>query len=304
MLNFDLPPVKVAGYFTISTDQRGVLAEFPNLITNDGISAMYNSGYLIYCFVGTGNTPPVVTNTALANRIAATSSTYSSSTINTITSTPPYYAEITKYYEFATGTAAGNLSEVGVGWFISSPSNYGLFSRALILDAEGLPTTITVLPSEVLRVTYTLRLYIPTEDATGTITLGGNVGGTTHNWIMRAARCTDGNYWRAGELMAINAVYRPYPNYPSNPRVFAYSSDIASITGSPSGISRGCTGPEGTYYYALWGTETGPLSIRSLLVTAFSGAAYQIQFDPPINKTSLQIFKCGFNHSWGRYVEP
>lgn len=303
MLNFDLPPVKVAGYFTISTDQRGVLAEFPNLITNDGISAMYNGGYLTYCFVGTGNTPPAVTNTALANRIAATSSIYAS-TINTITSTPPYYAAITKYYEFATGTAAGNLSEVGVGWFISSPSNYGLFSRALILDAEGLPTTITVLPSEVLRVTYTLRLYIPTQDATGTITLGGNAGGTTHNWIMRAARCTDGGYWRAGERMAISPVYRFSSNDPGNSRVFAYSSDIASITGSPSGTSRGCTGPDGIYNYALWGTETGIHSIRSLLIAAFPGAAYQIQFDPPINKTNLQIFKCGFNHSWGRYVEP
>lgn len=303
MLNFDLPPVKVAGYFTISTDQRGMLAEFPNLITDAGISAMINGGYLNYCYVGTGNTPPAVTDTALVNRIAATSSNYAGE-LNTITSTPPYYAAKTKYYEFATGTAAGNLSEVGVGWYISSPASYGLFSRALILDAEGLPTTITVLPTEVLRVTYTLRLYIPTEDTTGTITLGGNAGGTTHNWIMRAARCTDGGSWKAGESMMINPVYKSTYDYNTYPRVFAYSSSIGPITGSPSGFSIGCTGPNGIAYYALWGTETGTHTIRSLLVTAFSGATYQIQFDPPINKTNLQIFKCGFNHSWGRYVEP
>jgi hypothetical protein len=74
-----------------------------------------------------------------------------------------------RVYRFAPPAAAGNISEVGVGWGTSS----GLFSRALVLDGNGAPTSVTVLSSEYLEVTYEFRLYPMVDDQTGVVTLDG-----------------------------------------------------------------------------------------------------------------------------------
>lgn len=53
------------------------------------------------------------------------------------------------------GAAAGNVSEISAG-FSNNKYTKG-FTRALILDTSGNPTTITVLADEVLIVTYEIR---------------------------------------------------------------------------------------------------------------------------------------------------
>ena len=276
-----IPGGQVSGHFVISSDQRGVLAEFDNLITDAGLSRMNSYDYLTYCYVGTGSTPPAVNDTALVNRVATTNKINAST--NTVQSTPPYFAEHTKYYEFPVGTATGNLTEVGVGWLDSGV--YKLFSRALILDAGGLPTTITILSTEMLRVTYSLRLYIPTGDTTGTITLGGNIGGT-HNWTLRAAQITTYGSWFAGQPMGPMYTYSSSQNSGDvSPRIFAYSGKLGTLFTKPSGYGVSCTGDPGAVNSASWNVNSGSVTVKSLWIISYQHGMYQVEFDPPISKS-------------------
>ena len=180
------------GRYTISTDKRGVLAEFDNLITNNGMNRLGETGDVFnFCFVGTGNTPPAFTDTALANKIATNSASISGNP--TATTVFPYTSTSTFNYPFALGEVVGNISEVGTGWRISE-SNYGLASRALILDQNGLPTTITVLADEILQVQYKFEQIINADDVTGTVVFTGNKGGT-FDWASRPGHVGDTYYW-------------------------------------------------------------------------------------------------------------
>ena len=180
-----------AGWFKIEafrTDEAGeeipgsrrIAADwFPNLITDAGLDLLGTTGntyVYTFCRVGAGNTAPAVTDTALVTPVAASSSEQSAS--DGVNRTGTFYAWRRTTIRFANGAAAGTLAEVGV-----APAATGaLFSRALILDSGGSPTTITVLSDETLDVTYELRLYPTLADATGTV----DISGTTYNWTARA----------------------------------------------------------------------------------------------------------------------
>lgn len=295
-MHLELPGVSLAGHFIISTDKRGVLAEFDNLITDGGLSRFrFEHSYADYCFVGSGNTPPANADTQLQNRLAVTSDTYSSTT-NFVSAVTPMYASCSRFFEFPIGTAAGNLSEIGAGWFISS-GVYGLFSRALILDSEGLPTTITILPTEVLRVVYTVRMYIPEGDTTGTVTLAGNVGGT-HNWVLRASGVGQSNYWSAiYGLKASNT-------FNSGGLIYARSGIVTSITSAPGGTAWVNTSGSGNSN-ASWGTSVGSITVNSLQLSNYLGKEFQVGFTPAISKTYLQILTLNWSQpTVSRYVAP
>ena len=285
-----------AGWFKLeairSDGTRRVLADwFPNLILNGGLDRMgANSDYLNWCQVGSGSTAPVATQTALVNRIAGTNTIQAD--VNGAQASAPYYGWCRLTYRFAQGVAAGNLSEVGVGWATSG----SLFSRALILDGGGSPTTITVLSDEVLDVTYELRRYPGTVDLTGTVVLDG----VTHNWLSRASGVTDSGHWAGTGAMALDWDA-------------AFNGDIGPVTASwPSGASGLLSATplaysSGSYTRAATvsaGLGDSNLSggIRSILITAYGLGAgrYQIQFDPAIPKDNTKVLSLTIQHTWAR----
>ena len=204
---------------------RRLLADwFPNLITNQGLDRMgSNLDYLTYCQVGSGDNTPANTDTTLETFVAATNNT--SNDTAAAQASAPYYASRTKVFRFAAGAAAGNLSEVGIAWTNGAGS---LYSRALILDGGGLPTTITVLSDEFLDVTYQLRIYPPTVDVTGTITLDGN----NYNYVLRACNVTavmpafNTGWGGLGNAAGIRGI---------NTGQGLCSGAIVAITGAPTG---------------------------------------------------------------------
>ncbi|MEI4518687.1 MULTISPECIES: hypothetical protein [unclassified Stenotrophomonas] len=162
---------------------RRVAADwFPNLITNSGLDFLGTTGTTPvqgYCRVGTGNAAPANTNTALVSQVAV-SSTLQAETSG-VNRTGTFYGWRRRTIRFAAGSMGGsavNLAEVGV----SPAAASALFSRALIVDGGGSPTTISVQPDEILDVTYELRLYPTLTDATGTVTIASVV----YNWTARA----------------------------------------------------------------------------------------------------------------------
>ena len=285
-----------AGWFKIEAIRpdgtRRVLADwFPNLILDGGLDRMgANDDYLSWCQVGSGSTAPIATQTALVNRIAGTNTIQAN--VSGAQASAPYYGWYRRTYRFAAGVAAGNLSEVGVGWATTG----SLFSRALILDGGGSPTTITVLSDEVLDVTYELRRYPGTVDLTGTVVLDG----VTHNWVSRAAGVTDSRYWARTGAMALDWAR-------------AFNGDIGPVT---AGTPRGTVGAlktttlaysSGSYTRAATvsaGLNDSNLSggIRSIWTYASYSeiGSYQIQFDPAIPKDNTKVLSLTIQHSWAR----
>lgn len=275
---------------------RRLLADwFPNILTNSGadyLGISQFSGPLTYCAVGSGNSTPVVTDTTLDTFVAATTTT--NSTTHTAASSSPYFGTTTIQYNFPIGTATGNLSEVGVGPENSSSARLNLFSRALILDGMGNPTTITVLSSEALYVTFQINQYVPLSDVTGNVTISG----TSYAYTLRA-------YFATSTTWAYQNDDAPTLNLAA-----AYNGAIGSITSSgPSGTASSGTVSSNSYSNGsstltgtiTWGLAAGNLAggISAISFTAgTSRGSYQIGFSPAIPKTSSQVLTLDVGTSW------
>lgn len=268
------------------------VAEFDNIITTNGANLLGSGSPLLTCAVGSGNRTPVITDTALQTLVGSTTSVQSHTTTNSGAS--PYFGANTTTYNFTAGTATGNLAEVGVGNTASS-----LFSRALILDGGGSPTTITVLSSEALFVTYQLNQYVPLTDVTGSITIAG----VSYGYTLRASSATSVGNWAYinGDAGGIET---------NSPTV--YNGAIGAITGTPSGTSAsGSTIANSSYSansFTLSSTVTFGISAGNLAggITAASvqwglggsRGSYQMGFGTAIPKDNTKVLTLSLNTSW------
>jgi hypothetical protein len=239
--------------------------------------------------VGSGNSTPDAEQTDLDSTVAHNSTTVSSvSGTDTVDHT---YAKLTRTFRFNTGVAAGTLSEVGVGWGTSADQ---LFSRALILDGEGEPTTITILEDEVLDVIYELRVYHPEEDIEGTIELGG----VNYDYAIRLAALGSSN---------LNSVVTAH----STALVYGSPGTLGAVTGTPSGTQGTINPPSAVDSYVGGSYErsfriTVGLSERTTPIYAMffgtSLGAWQVQFTPELPKTAINVLTLDFTVSWARKV--
>lgn len=147
----------------ISGGERGTIDYdwFDNMILDQGITYLLTSQYTTntaayYCAVGGSSQQVQPTDTGLISPIARTTS-------------PPVGVQygwdadgefgFSRYtYMFPRGAAAGNISEISTQATSGNMSTSG-FSRALIRNTLGQPVTITVLPDEVLTVTWEFRRW-------------------------------------------------------------------------------------------------------------------------------------------------
>jgi len=264
------------------TGKSRVLADwFPNLITNQGLNYFGDGDQAItHVQVGSGTAVPNVNDTSLATWVAGTSSSFESYNNN---SNSPYQCTTSYTWQFAQGAAAGNLSEVGVGRATSGQ----LFSRALILDSGGNPTTITVTSIEFLTVYYRLSVYPPLDDVIGNITIAE----VDYEYIIRAANVTS---W-------------DYPNRLILGGASAWSGNIGLITSSPSGASLDITPSLGGYSNNSHKRSIGlsasisqaNTQIRSLKFS-WSDLWFQCQFNPTIPKNNTKTFSMSYWLSWAR----
>lgn len=207
---------------------------FNNIITNNGkndFAATAYTGISAYCHCGTGSSAEAATDTALGTFVASTNTVQDSS--EAIESSAPYFASLTKTFRFGEGVAEGNIAEVG----ISTQATTGdLFSRSLVKDGGGSPTTITVLSDEWLDVTYEFRMYPDgvtaggaAEDNTGTV----SVSGTNYDYILRSCNVNNLTFTPA-------SLARGWYGTNGSSYGFAYGSDgaLGAVTSTPSGTSQ------------------------------------------------------------------
>ncbi len=303
-MNIEIPlKTSIKGHFKLEavdmlTGKKRFLAEFDNLVTDQGLDRMAtDSDWLSYCSVGSGNTAPANTDTGLVSFVSSTSTRSTSNSGNSGSS--PWFAFATITYRFAIGTAAGNLSEIGIGW---SNTNGHLFSRALILDGSGNPTTITILSSEALDATYTFQLYAPLVDVTGSVTINGVATAYTFR-----ASSANGGAWAGGFISGDNFGYNG---------LIVYNGSIGSITGAPGGSSDASNSSvvqsysSGSYQLDTifsWGLTQGNLSGGITAILIYAGqqrqqmGQFQVGFSPAIPKDGTKTMTLTFRQSWARH---
>lgn len=273
---------------------KRVLADwFPNLITNNGLDLIgYNSNLFNNCYIGSGNTPPSVLDTALNALVGSAGQT---GNVRSAQSSPPYYGSFTLTYQFAMGVAAGNLSEVGIG-----PSATSLFSRALILDGGGSPTTITVLPSEALNVTYQIQLYVPTTDTTGTV----NISGVTYNYVCRAATATDAGSWSPVGATTFQALTVGFAatTLPAITDQIQWTGGFDTLYGGGQPYVGGAYAVQGIFNMGLGDANFGGgINAFDLMMSAGFGR-FSFVITPAIMKTGSQTLSLNFQTSWSVYA--
>lgn len=310
---------KVAGRYKIQkfkSDSEGnpigeplVTLEFDNLITDTGMQQIWSSptdgfgvNYLFSsCCVGTGNTIPTFTDKSLASWLASRENVQYDGVKNYVAGPPAYWKDVCTY-QFGSGVAAGNLTEIGIYPFAKTKDD--LFSRALILDAEGNPTTLVVESDESLIVTYEYRVYLDTDDVVGTF----DSDGVTYDTVMRAA-----------DIDTVPAIGSSIANNGSFfSEINLYDGALGSVTTAPSGNA--ALSPVGTWSNFIF---TGGIAKVDFATTLGINTAnwsngvraiyfhsnlhkYQISFnDPATSKGILKVvgeqMTVSARMSWSRY---
>jgi hypothetical protein len=281
---------------------------FPNLITNRGLDDLGATGVgpISTCCVGEGNTAPAFTDVALV--------TYHQSTTNInrnfVTGTAPdYIGKCNMICLFPTQAVNKNYAEVGMG---RGASGNLLWSRALIVDSGGAPTTFTVLVGEQLEVTYRLWLVPPIVDSTYNVTIAGVV----YNCTTRASNLPSfisGSFMSRGIEWGSGTQTTPMD---------IYTGAIGAITASPSGsqlnpgtIASPAAYTTGNYYRDYthsWSTSqanvgAGFRSIRyGVTCDAGSGSPtlmpclFQTDFGAVIPKDNTKTMTLTLRWSWAR----
>ena len=283
---------KAVNAFTGESRHLGDVADSPNMIVKAGLNAVGGGATLIYqCCIGTNSTTVTFNDTGLGAQIAATT-TIQSSTYGAASSAP-YYRWYRKTFRFAQGAAAGNLAEVGM-----KTSSGTLFSRALIVDSAGIPTTLSILEDEYLDVTYELRTYIDSTDKVQTLVINGD----TYTVTLRAADITSSSsYQDQGITSSLNS---------SNNQYFC-SGYIGSVVNSPSGASygqgRSLRGNYITDSFERTFTTSAGLNysnysggIQALYIQTSQGN-FQAGFVPALPKNNYMIITIDLTVGWGVY---
>ena len=273
--------------------------EFTNLILNSGLDRLAIGNFIGGCVLGSDSSTPVATDTSITGILGSSTTVQAQGVGTANTSTPPYWCSYYWTYRFIEGVATGNISQVAMA-FGTVSAGTTLFSLALVKDSGGTPITITKLADEVLDVTYTLQLFCPSADVTGTI----SISGVNYDYVARPASAAS---WVANNPISANS---------GNVGVLAYpaSSTLGTQLTAPSGsyvqnsTNTYSTYTAGTFYKDLaiyWDLNNGNVSggIRCIYINA--GSYWQIQYSKTsdssaIPKDATKRLTLNVRISWGR----
>lgn len=300
--------VGVAGLFKLEAEcpdgRRRTVADWQNnLITDVGLLDLGQSTSYMgdrHCSVGTGNSAPAATDNALDSRVATVSHTEFPDSYGG-RGEAPYYWWSRKTYRFSAGAATGNISELGLS---HNGDGSRLFTRALIKDTNGNPTSATILPDEILDVTYEVRMYPITTDTVQTITISG----VDYTFTIRAS---DVALSGGGITVPRGASFQS--PYVGDSRAYSGAATLGPITGGIQGGSGTGSFSDNTLppvpgalyrdgqISAGVGSITNPNGISAIRVATTKGI-YQMTVSPPLPKDHTNNISLTFRISWARYV--
>ena len=274
---------------------------FNNLILNSGLDLMAHPGFfnLEYSVVGTSNTTPVATQTALVAMIGVCSGGQSYISL-TNSGTPNYQSTITWDYTWTVGAVVGTIAEIGVG---PNTNGTGLFSRALILDNLGSPTTLTLLVTDQLIAYYQVIVEPPITSSTGSFTLSAVSYGYTIQPAFIAGFCSNHTEIDQGNITVLE----------SSCTVYGTGATMGAITGTITGAT-GTSVPatvtalsytSGNFYRdytqvmsTAQGNVSGGILGMEIQYGPYFDNNYQMIFTPAIPKTASNQLTMTFRLAW------
>lgn len=294
---------------------REYVTEFDNMILDSGLYRIGNiTDWMDYLHLGTGTTPPspkqnsLVNATYIGNIISPTAPTEYG--INSSDPLNPY-CWVTRVFRVSPRGESRTYSELGVGWY-EDYVNY-LFSRTLIKDSLGNPTSISILGDEYLDVTYEVRMYIPMDTAVYTIVPTGDDleprEVTVHASNINTPTFRYG--WGLGFYDSMSTrTHRPNSicgTFLTNHNRF-FNGEGGGLYGDPNGTVVG-TGFDAHTKERISDTSMAfhfkrdlPDNIGTLRTFQVSqmGYCFQLEFNPPFFKTYQDRFDISYSISWGR----
>lgn len=289
----------------------------PNIVLDQGLDRMGVGSYIDAVAVGTGNSEPATTQTALDVQVAYTSAEQGNYVLTYEAEPVPRYV-LKKRYRFNAGAFNNdNLTEVSIGW---TASGFEAWNRALILDTLGVPTSLTLLSDEYLDVSILVYYYPPTEDSTQTLNVVDGEDQPLNEITITTRSANLGKfdpptqYSRYGGVSIYGTVTALIGQ---NYWMTLHDGDIGINTSEPQGAQlagtrygdssrvklvaddyiAGSHKATGSFVMQLDG---GNGLIRSMFIQTSLGC-YQSQFEPPIEKLNTQTLTIPVALSWGRY---
>jgi hypothetical protein len=309
-LEIETPTPRYQGWFNIKLIDAKTGAvkrelDFPNLIVDAGLDFIGQSGTPLTCMtyagMGTGGTAPANSDTTLQTPIGTRITRDSTGT----SSGPAFaYWQQTFQFTFLEPNANGNLAEIGL---FSASSGGSMWTRQVLKDSFGVPTTITKTSAERLQVTYNMRLYSPTVDVSGNVTITG-VGVVAYT--VRAANISSSGSWGAFPLTGYFAGGST-GSYLKESNVLGTTS--STIAGTEDGttihtsisIAAYTPGSFQRQHTIFWDTNRGNFGtgVGGMAFGGTNGNAYMFQcsFGTQIAKNALKQLTIVAMLAWGRY---
>lgn len=275
--------------------------EFKNLILNNGLNGIGTnqaSAWHTTVGLGTGTSTPAVGDTSLSGTIISTGTTQSNT--NGVVASNYGWQIITK--RFAQGAAAGTWTEVGIG-----RATNNLWSRALILDGAGNPTSLVITSIDIVDIVYELRLYLSGADVTGSRTIGG----VSTAYVIRPLMAIAPDRLWGGSWMTATA----WPGFSGNigdGALGAAYAPIGHIANANEGSSASTAPYVNNSYTKVATTNYGTNGANSAGgITAIAPFAhgnasgggitpFKCGFSPAIAKTNAQTLSLSFSYTWAR----
>lgn len=274
--------------------------EVSNLFLDQGKDAIvggtiYIAGASLYAAIGTGTTPPTVSDSTLGSEVKRTA-TYLTGAGNCGSSWGSYYQTGRRTYDFTEETSNMNYSELG----FASASSGGMCSRLLISGG-----TVSVLVGQALRVVYDLTTTFGSITGSGVLNIG-EWGAVSENWFIGDPGLsyvhTDGSIKNTGGTRSpFEPIQRPcYCNAVSGDFTLGFGGSLSGATGLAPQLE-GVWGSyaTGTFTRNLtWPTYWSAASWASTAIRGFeyynAVSFFAVKFSTTQTKTNLQKLKpCG-----------
>lgn len=305
----------MAGEYKLVVSRGGEVVQetdwFDNIVLDLGLNRLgvQSGDYFRYCRLGTGVSTPIESQMTLDSQIGYTSRSSSQSDSCYNVGAPTYACLYTFSYTFAQGSVIGNVSEIGVGWGATGNS---LFSRALITDSYGNPTSISIIAIDQLTVYYRFKMFPTLTDSSGSFVINGEV----YNYQSRIAAVSNfganNSLWYYNWAQPNSITY--YNASPTLPTLGAITGNVAGTGGSSWGTNQsyGSAGISGyvnnsfsldssVYVGIQLGNCTGGIGGVQLAFGIYTSSInYQFVFDKAIPKDATKVLTLNFRITWSR----
>jgi hypothetical protein len=283
-------------------------SRFRNLITDAGLiglGATFSIYNLTYLAVGTGNTAPNVTQTALGGEIGRTNFDNGVAKIEVMGPSNAYWRSIFSRL-FTEAQANGNIAELGM---FNQAAGGVMWMRQLMRDTLGNATVLTKTAADQLRITYEIRQYWPTVDQVTT----ANINGIDYNFTMRPCNTVVAGSWGPGSG-TVNGMLYTFGSDQGG--VFVQAVDGSTLSAASGTGLAGTRADTSSYTMAAYSAPntyrdytavfdpgvanfgTGIGGLQGCM--ARGGSQYQVSISPRIPKLNTQRLTLQLRTTWGR----